>query len=297
MANYIEDKKPIITAYGVLFKRHTKVKTPLYRLIDNFIEVRTRLKAEMFKYPKGSDNYKKFNLGQLLAKLDCNAIYGILGQYSSMFYNLYVAASITAQGRASISHAITFFEQFLANNVKFSCLDEVIIFIENTIGETRTYDDNVVLDRNIKLEEAFRKIMLTCVFNWYPEEKELNIIWDIMSRLSQQDLNRLYYKNNIYDFCDNAIPTAMIKEILCKLDKPFLDPNKPPKEIKIELDEFLSLVKEYVYYGYQTLDKIDRVCIMERKVSIITDTDSTIVCFDPWYHYVLKKVKDIPMKI
>ena len=224
--------------------------------------------------------------------------YGATGAYSCLFYNIYNAASVTSQGRSCISHAILFFEQFLANNVEFGSLNEVITFINNVIKEERKYDDSVVLDENITLEESFYKLMSTCGFNWTPNEKDLQIVWDIMSRLSQQDLNRIFYKNNIFSFCDNAIPTEMIKEILRKLDTPFMNPNEPPECIKVELDEFLGLLTEYVYYGYQIIDKIDRVDMMTRDVSIITDTDSTIVSFDAWYNYVNQKIsgEDLAIK-
>ena len=52
-----------------------------------------------------------------------------MGNASSVLYNLYVSASITAQGRAVISTATMFFESFLANNVKFGSLEEVLHFI------------------------------------------------------------------------------------------------------------------------------------------------------------------------
>lgn len=298
--DYIENKKPIIAASGVLFQRHENSTNLLYKVIDDFIENRKVAKKTMFKYPKGSDEFVYWNLQQLLAKRDVNAIYGAMGQYSCILYNLHVAESTTTQGRSMISSSILFFEAFLSNNVKFGSLNEIITFIDHVMEERseRIYNDDVILDENITVAECFTKLMRTCGFNGYiPSRKDMEIVWDILIKIPQEDINRLFYKNNLYSFFDNRVLTESIKFILKELDAPFLNPNEVPNEIKAAMDEVYMMTKEYVYYSHQVIDKLGRAENMQRDVSIIIDTDSTIVSFDAWYRYVLRKTYDVPMKI
>lgn len=213
---------------------------------------------------------------------------------------MYVAESVTRQGRSYISASITLFESFLANNIKFNNLNEVITFIHNIVEEKneRVFDDRVILDRNITLGEAFYKVMNTAdMMNWIPTEKEMMLVWEYMQGLSTEDLNRIYYKNNVYSFADLPIISEMIIDILCNLKEPFMNPNKPPKEIKDELDKLYELMYEYVYYGHFYIDKLDRIEYMQRDISIITDTDSTIISLDAWYRFVLEKTYNIDMDI
>lgn len=298
--DYIENKKPIIAASGVLFQRHENSTNLLYKVIDEFVENRDKAKKTMFKYNKGTENFSYWNLQQLLAKRDVNALYGACGQYSCILYNLHTAESTTTQGRSIISSSILFFEAFLSNNVKFGSLNEIITFIDHVLQEKniRIYDDNVILDENISVSDCFVKLMRTCGFNGYiPSQKDMEIIWDILLKISQEDINRLFYKNNLYNFFDNSVLTESIRFILKELEAPFLNPNKVPEEIKVAMDEVYMMVKEYVYYSHQVIDKLGRAENMKRDVSVIIDTDSTIVSFDAWYRYILNKTYDVPMKI
>ena len=221
-----------------------------------------------------------------------------MGNASSVLYNLYVSASITAQGRAVISTATMFFESFLANNVKFGSLEEVLHFIYNVINERprRRYKDYQILDYNVTVDLVFSKIMMTIgdwrkgKIKWVPDYGDARIIYYVINSLDQEDLNRLFYKNNIYTFMENTRVINLIKTILRKLKVPYLSPNKVPEEIKVELDALQDLFREYVYYSHMYIDRIDRCNNMIKDVCVISDTDSTIVSFDAFYHFVLDKM-------
>ena len=45
-------------------------------------------------------------------------------------------------------------------------------------------------------------------------------------------------------------------------------------KIRAELDEFCNILKEYVYYEHNWIDKIERYRTMTRVVNCLTDTDS-----------------------
>ena len=301
MANWINEREPIVTAYGVMFKKHNvKRPNPLIELIRSFMEGRDIYKKKMFEYLEKHDyvNVAKYDLLQLLTKRDGNSIYGCLGNAACVLYNLYVAGSITAQGRSVISTATMFFESFMANNVKFGSLEEVLHFIDCVKMEkpSRRFKDEMILDFPVSVDLCFAKIIGTCgdwrkgKIKWVPDIEDAKIIYRILQNSSQEDLNRIFYKNNLYAFIDNSVIINAIRYILKALKEPYLSPNKVPEEIKVELDALQDLMREYVYYPHMYIDRIDRCDNMIKDVCVISDTDSTIVAFDAFYHFVLDRV-------
>lgn len=299
MTEYILSRKPILTSYGCLFTRHGEIPNPLYTMIQDFVDTRSAYKKKMFQFPKGSEEFNNYNLLQMVAKVDVNAIYGCLGAPTSLFYNIYVATSITKQGRCAISTSIMFFESFLRNNIKFGSLNEIISFIDHVVEEKkeRKFFDKDILDNDVDVESVFMKLMSGCGYNWFPDETDCNLVWNLVHTLSQEDLNRIYYKNNLFELFKNGKPSALIVKILKELDSPFLDPNSPPKEIDEDLSKLVDIIYEFVYYHYMIIDKTERVEVMPREAVLITDTDSCIITLEPWYQFVKNIVANIDLKI
>ena len=72
LAEYIQSKEPIVTAYGTMFSKHGTVPNPMAIVVQQFLDKRSEDKKMMFKYPKGSELYERYNLLQTLDKIDSN---------------------------------------------------------------------------------------------------------------------------------------------------------------------------------------------------------------------------------
>ena len=217
--------------------------------------------------------------------------------YSCMFYNLYCAASTTTQGRSCNSAAALFCESFLNNNVPFASMNQLVEFIHNVLNQPRNYNDADIITIHASIEETFFQLMSTTGFGWVPSEDEMFIIWEMLCKLDQSQIDRLFYKNNLFHFIDNAPIRDAILYMLQTLEAPFMDPNNPPDEIFEALKEFCNVLMEYVYYDKQIIDRLGKMNSLIRTVSILQDTDSAVISMDGWYRYVREMCIGIPMKI
>ena len=219
------------------------------------------------------------------------------GMYSCLFYNLYAAATTTTQGRSCNSAAALFFESFLNNNVPFGSINQLTEFIHNVLNEPHFYRDEDIITIHASVEETFFKLISSTGFGWIPSEDEMFIIWEIVCKLDQSQLDRLFYKNNLFHFVDNITVRQALIYLLQSLKAPFMNPNEPPEEIEEALKEFCDVLKEFVYYDKQIIDRLGKMDNLIRTVSIIQDTDSAIISLDGWYRYVREMCFGIPMAI
>jgi len=263
--------KPITTEHGVVYKKHNESVNLSAKLLEFILDTRKYHKKEMFKCKQAGDveGEQFHNLRQKVFKIFANSYYGAMGQIKSIFYNLFTALSITGKGQSLITNAAMSFESFFADNLQFNTIDDVYIYINNIKREKRNFKDSVCLSKQISASKLEKRIL--DMFESKSADKiNKNELSGIISNLSKKDINRIYYKNNLYEFCKNEKVLDKIFEIMGKVDT-FRNPNEVPEEIKADLEELWSWMKEFVFYNYTIFDHTSKVKEMKRKTVVVVN--------------------------
>ena len=291
LINWIHDKNAITTESGSLFKQHHECFNPNTEILDGKLTERKVMKKEKFKYmtlaDKETNNAKrreyayladKKDLAQLRCKVIANSEYGVSGLSSSWFFNMACASATTARGQALISTASNAFEDFMADNVKFTMMDEALMFINNIVNEpTFKKDEKWVED--VTKDELISRIQSKFLNS---DECDINIIEKIVDNLSQTKRNRVYYKCNLYEFIRRSKKADQLLRNIITSNVEFVDPMNPPKEIEKDLDKLSEAVLEYVHYNYPHINRTLRLKTHKRKCVVVIDTDSNFLNLNPW---------------
>jgi hypothetical protein len=152
------------------------------------------------------------------------------------------------------------------------------------------------VDQEITVNDCFAKLILSCGWRWVPDENEMEIIYQVVQNLGYEDLVRVYYKNNLYEFMSNTYMINMLRTIVSTLEVPYLSPLECPEEIRPQIEVFADILKEFVYYGYMYMDRIDRTMNMIKDIVMVSDTDSTIISLDAWYRFSKSLTEDCDLK-
>lgn len=316
------DKKPIIAGNGTFYKQHAESDNPNADMVDGFLIDRKKYKKQMFAVEdEESPIYKSFDLQQQNTKKLANSYYGGSGAKTSPFYSEYSAVATTSSAQSVISTTETTFESFLADNFAFITFNECIEWMDTIIKE------NCVLDKWIK--RVSKKDLLERLKDHIlgVNEDEVEFLDKYLSTLSEEQITRIYWKNNLIKFTEvhdkiKKIHDKIFKEVVNfeEIDeetgtiddipkeyreefstkkKPikewnkfasvqkFYDPNNAPDTIKKYLEQLKEIYMKYVYVRYAHLDRIYRLKNFKRKVVTVIDTDSNILSLDTWMKYAL----------
>ncbi len=281
------DDGPICAGNGTFFKPHGTVHNILASVIKKLIKSRKAYKNRLHDFKEGTYEYKTFDRKQITEKVVTNSIYGGCGMAQSFLYNKYTAPSITSTGQSLISTVEQMTEAFFANNVNFNNLNECMTFMDNVVNEDYKLDNSFIND--VDINDVKNKIKST--FREYKNSYDF-IIDNYLNSLNQSQLNRLYYKNNVYEFSNHDF----IKQLLCdavdSMDE-FKNPNVIPENAEPYLKKLLEYYREFVFYNHSPMDRIERLKNDKRRSVVTIDTDSTITCFQPWYEFMLDNISPI----
>ena len=278
--DWIEETKPICAGYGVFYKNQEIIKNPLATMINGFLVSRKKFKGQLkFVADKTSFEYATLDRQQLSEKVVANSIYGCSGNRASFMFNLYVAPSITASGQSLISTTEQAFEAFMTNSVLFNDLNECFTFIRNIQEEKYEIDSFIP---RVPINKVYDRLA-SMFYDW--DERYFDFIWDYLLTLTDDELIKIYYKNNIYEFSKIYEIKSRLVHMCSKVDS-FLDPNKPPEIIQNDLDELWSYYEKYVFYNYPPINRIQRLKFEKRKSVLTIDTDSNMINLHPWVEFM-----------
>ena len=299
--DWILAKKPILTESGTMFKHHDECWNPQIEILNDKLMERDREKSKMFDFqrlaekstdPNEIDMYlfkaKKKDLSQSRAKVISNSEYGASGLPSSWFFNIAVSSATTARGQALISTACNAFEDFLGDNVKFMNMDECLLFINNIVKEKdiRKKDDSKWV-KNKNINDVFDRLKGKFFDQSMCEDKILN---KILKNLDQENLNRIYYKSNFYNFILNSEKAIEIFLSIFTSNVDFTTPNDAPSEIVDKLNKLTSAFLEYVHYNYPTINRTLRLKTMKRNCVVVVDTDSCFLNYGQVYDFFINEI-------
>lgn len=290
MTEFFAKQKPILAGYGVLFKPHDKSANASAGLLIESLDNRNKIKAERKKYPQGSYEFLVRDIGQGNEKVIANSYYGAAGADTSVFYNLYVAASTTGTGQALIATAETSFEALLEGNIKFFDLDECLLFIDRVVKTD--------MDMNFEISNPYSDDMVKRVvdrlLSQFRDDQSDNddyrtMLTTIVSNLSDYDQLRLYFKNNLYIFLRDVREVKELLTILCSKTKSFRNPNKVPEEIEDTITTLWQYIFHNVCHIHPTRSRIVRDSQHTRFATVTQDTDSTMVTIAKYMELMLNQ--------
>jgi len=287
IVDWVDATKPVCGGYGVFYKNQHQSVNVVARTIRKFLDTRSSLKNTMKSYsdPECYD-YKHYDMLQKGEKVCANAIYGAGGAKVSIFYNLYTAASTTGTAQSLISTTCAAFEAFMENSCRFYDTDECLRFIMNILSEKwRMPMDGI---RYRTREEVYERLIAT---HMHPKRANKEVVWNALQDLTSEQLTRVYYKNNLYEFTMNC------QEVIYRLRKIMLETKtfraptekcmKPNPGLKEDLDIIWAYYSEFVHYNHPIYNRIYRLKTSKRRSVLVIDTDSNMVSIYNWINMIM----------
>ena len=273
----LEQKQYIMAHSGVLFKQHHKSSNPAAKFLETLAVERKTNKKLMYS-ARTAKEYEFYNQKQKRFKRSMNSYYGVLGLQSSVFYNLYSAASVTANGRSIILFTVAIFEMLLANNLYLETFEDLWEYCR-TLFRKRTDPDWSCIDYYPSVTDLIRYLSVSC------PKLDPNQIKRLVNSFSKEERALVYYANNLYEFCRQP----RIRELICKIyqtDVEYKVSTDIPHELETYVSELMCYIKQFVMHIFVPYNYKERVQSNTRGAVVMYDTDSTMLNLLPWLEFI-----------
>lgn len=291
ICNFIEENDLIRGGAGVMYLQHAAIKNPLRDFIIWQKKKRSQEKKTRDTFERGvDDEWNDWNNKQGNTKIVMNSLYGVFGYAKFILHNIFLAESITRMGRVIISTAACGFENFLADNIRFSCDSEMFEYVNTIINEYESQYkgrmDFRILGVSHSTEEVVERIINKCNFPIPVDVR--NNLYAIVNRVDDSCRLLLFYKNNFFRF--NRIPIIkekimFIMENTEQLRLPSLDKIENSK-VREEINDLWKFYDLFVFYNHPIYDSVRKMAYGTREAVLYIDTDSNFIALNRWVHQI-----------
>ena len=217
-----------------------------------------------------------------------------MGYHGFLFYNRFIAESITNQGRQIISSAAVAFENFLGDSISFSTESELFSFLDNLHDEYKSLKglnaSNFIDYNNDILEKTYNRIKSKCQFEY--DDSLMEVIHTILSNKSPEELLLIYYKNNLAAFNKNPFiidKYHYLMDHITELTLPDLEMIQEG-DCKTVAQDIWDFYKVFVLYNHPVFDRVRKNMYLDKKVILAEDTDSNFICLNHFIEYIKNDV-------
>lgn len=286
--NFYLKKNPIVTGYGVFYKRHDEAENLNASFVQWLMSERKVYKKIQFE-GLNAHNKSVEQFGEMMQKtmkLLNNSYYGVTSEKNSQFYNDVIGASITYTGYQIITTSILAFEMFLSDNVKYDNINELLIYLDRIVNKETEYDIFDVLDEDkvVKKLQCYKRVKnILSVELSKEDDNKLKLFID---HCNKEEINKIYYVNNFYEFIENSICLDRLGTIL---SKDIQDPSKIDDETKEAVEDLWSFLKNFCFYDYNIFNRAERALTMKRKSILTVDTDSNFIYLNNYFEWIKNK--------
>ena len=287
----IERSDFIVGGAGTIYMQHSQSINPLLGYILTQKNKRTTEKKTRDTFERGLDaEWDRFNTKQNNTKVVMNSLYGVLGYAKFIFHNIFLAEAITRMGRTIIATAACGFENFLADNIKFSTTSELYEYVNYILEE---YDDKfknkydfALLGASVTVSDVVERLSRKCAFRMELATK--HHLTAIVENAPQDARLMLFYKNNFFAF--NRIPVIKQKIMaivggIDELKVPDLRKITDP-HIRDEMDDLWTFYDTFVFYNRPIYDNVRKMAYGSRDAVLYIDTDSNFITLSKWVEQI-----------